>query len=125
MDEMASMLLDDTKTMLDTPEPASAKQENKNLPQLPDLLFNGDDAWAHKSRPVVTAAGNLNQIPFVESDYANDFSSQTFWDSADHSTPPIPRRVSISFQFSITTFGLGPVSLGEQKDSHHLHCLFV
>jgi hypothetical protein len=80
IDEMASILLDDTTEEL-KPEPGKRlsrigiaqalpsiqrvdSSAAKSLPQLPKLLFNGDDAWAMKSSPVVTAAGSSNQMVF-------------------------------------------------------------
>jgi hypothetical protein len=102
VDEMASMLLDDTTTIPDPTKPVAAQRvessaEDKDLPQLPELLFNGDDAWARRTGPVVTAAGNVNEIQFMDgSEAVGSCSSHMFGHSADHSTPPIPRRVSHS-----------------------------
>ena len=96
---MASMLLGDTTTINDPTKRVAVQHvgspADKALPQLPELLFNGDDAWAQKTTPVVTAAGKLNEIHFPENSViANNSSSQMFGQFADYSTPPIPRRVS-------------------------------
>ena len=81
IDEMASILLDDTTEEQLKPEPGKRLSRvgiaqalpsiqrvdpnaAKSLPQLPKLLFNGDDVWAMKSSPVVTAAGSSNQMVF-------------------------------------------------------------
>jgi hypothetical protein len=81
IDEMASILLDDTTEEQLKPEPGRRLSRigiaqalpsiprvdpnaTKSLPQLPKLLFNGDDAWAMKSSPVVMAAGSSNQMIF-------------------------------------------------------------
>jgi hypothetical protein len=57
IDDLASMLLDDTTLDQMKADPGKRlsrisivnsppDQESKALPQLPGLLFNGDDAWA-------------------------------------------------------------------------------
>jgi hypothetical protein len=113
---MASMLLEDTDIdQLRTEhgkrlsQIASAKvapnisstglRQSKTLPQLPQLLFNGDDAWAMRTTPVVTAAGSSNEVNFAEDDSmetANPTSNppKTLKQSSQHSVPAIPRRSS-------------------------------
>ena len=75
--------------------PGHGQANSKTLPQLPSFLFNGDDAWAMRAAPVVTAAGMSNQIDFS----ADTTGSQDFpTESSDHlrkaSTPSIPRKSS-------------------------------
>ncbi len=114
IEEMASMLLDDTTmNQLNTnTEPgrrlsqmAAAEAYNagrielgdsKALPQLPKLVFNGDDAWAMKTAPVVTAAGSSNQMTFngdMEPSIGQ-ISTQTGNHSRKGSAPTIPRKSS-------------------------------
>ncbi|KAK0116651.1 hypothetical protein ONS96_012506 [Cadophora gregata f. sp. sojae] len=111
IEEMASILLDDTTMDQLRPEggkrmsqSAASKalpglrtesQDGKNLPQLPKLVFNGDDAWAMRTAPVVTAAGSSNQIDFNEdksppSTLLNRLSAH----ARKSSIPEIPRRSS-------------------------------
>jgi hypothetical protein len=99
VDEMASMLLDDTTTLLGPTKRVAVKHvespQDKDLPQIPKLLFNADDAWPHRTAPVDTAAGDVNAIKILDgSEVADNSMSHIFGQSADHSTPPIPRRVS-------------------------------
>ena len=73
--------------------------EKKALPQLPQLLFNGDDAWAMKTTPVVTAAGNSNAMQFTnDPDEVDSYPPTLPRYAANHSrkgsAPPIPRRSS-------------------------------
>jgi hypothetical protein len=60
IDELASMLLDDTTLDQMKADPGKrlsrvstvnspSDEESKALPQLPGLIFNGDDAWALKT----------------------------------------------------------------------------
>ena len=98
IDEMVGMLLDDTRTVLDPTGSVAVKHvespEDKDLPQIPKLLFNADDAWAHRIAPVVTAAGNVNTTRFLDgSEVADSSTSHVFGQSTDPSKPPIPRRV--------------------------------
>jgi hypothetical protein len=51
--------------------------QNKLLPKLPELTYNGDDVWASRNSPVVTAEGHANA---------------TFFDG--DSPPGIPRKSS-------------------------------
>ncbi|KAG4436417.1 hypothetical protein IFR05_008110 [Cadophora sp. M221] len=112
IEEMASILLDDTTMDQLRPEggkrmsqsaaskalpgfPRSESQDGKNLPQLPKLIFNGDDAWAMRTAPVVTAAGTSNQMEFGDdnnqpSSFLNRLSAHT----RKSSIPEIPRRSS-------------------------------
>lgn len=111
IEELASMLLDDTTMdQLNTnTEPgrhlsqAAAAEvfnnagrvgsgDGKTLPQLPKLLFNGDDAWALKTAPVVTAAGGSNQMSFnVDVD---PLSMHPVNHTRKGSAPAIPRKSS-------------------------------
>ncbi len=112
IEEMASMLLDDTTIDQLKPEagkrlsqtavakalpilPRLGSQDEKNLPQLPRLVFNGDDAWAMRNTPVVTAAGSSNQIEFND-DHLEP--PTPLINVASHarksSAPPVPRRSS-------------------------------
>ncbi|KAL2073756.1 hypothetical protein VTL71DRAFT_11082 [Oculimacula yallundae] len=112
IEEMASMLLDDTNMDQLRPEggkrmsqtaaskampgyPRTESQDGKSLPQLPQLTFNGDDAWAMRLAPAQTAAGMTNQVEFSEDDaqpanFLNRLSAQTRKSSA----PVIPRKSS-------------------------------
>ncbi|KAL5324515.1 hypothetical protein ACEPPN_009061 [Leptodophora sp. 'Broadleaf-Isolate-01'] len=112
IEEMASILLDDTTIDQLRPEggkrmsqsaaskalpgfPHNDSQDGKNLPQLPKLIFNGDDAWAMRTAPVVTAAGTSNQMEFGDdnnqpSSFLNRFSAH----ARKSSIPDIPRRSS-------------------------------
>lgn len=111
IEEMASMLLDDTTMdQLNTnTEPgrrlsqAAAAEifnnsghmgsgNDKSLPQLPKLLFNGDDAWAMKTAPVVTAAGNLNQMSFNGD--LDPLSMHPVNHARKGSVPAVPRKSS-------------------------------
>jgi hypothetical protein len=84
VDKMASELLDATEDTMDDIKPTAGRHlsevprsmtmpniaqfnqpyENKVLPDLPDLTYNGDDAWASRNSPVVTADGNINATHF-------------------------------------------------------------
>ncbi|KAH7407885.1 hypothetical protein BKA64DRAFT_433898 [Cadophora sp. MPI-SDFR-AT-0126] len=111
IEEMASILLDDTTMDQLRPEggkrmsqSAASKalpglrtesQDGKSLPQLPKLIFNGDDAWALRTAPVVTAAGTSNQIEFSESSpQPSTFLHRISAHARKSSIPEIPRRSS-------------------------------
>jgi len=113
IEEMASMLLDDTDIDQPRAEPGrrlshiatskalshSSSRDSKTLPQLPQLLFNGDDAWAMRTTPVVTAAGGNNEVHFSFEDEAvpgihTANIPKPFKQPRKDTTPPIPRRSS-------------------------------
>lgn len=124
IDEMASMLLDDTAIDQLKADPGKrlsqislskglpgisqgAPQNDKALPRLPSLLFNGDNVWAFKSMPVITATGNINEVQFdhdadesVSLPSKSQMASQednalSYFDAPYMSlTPPIPRKSS-------------------------------
>lgn len=111
IEEMASILLDDTTIDQLRPEggkrmsqSAASKalpglrtesQDGKNLPQLPKLIFNGDDAWAMRTAPVVTAAGTSNQMEFSEDNpQPSTFLDRLSAHARKSSIPEIPRRSS-------------------------------
>jgi hypothetical protein len=74
----------------------SGYRDSKGLPQLPRLMFNGDDAWAMRTAPVVTAAGYCNEVNFSshgENLYAPNPPKATKH-VRKNSAPPIPRRSS-------------------------------
>jgi len=77
--------------------PRLGTQEEKILPQLPRLVFNGDDAWAMKASTVVTAAGSANQMDFSDDPLQLE-SPVVSPSSTNHarksSAPPIPRKSS-------------------------------
>ncbi|PBP19482.1 hypothetical protein BUE80_DR009736 [Diplocarpon rosae] len=107
IEEMASMLLEDTTFDQLRPEaskrmsysaaaalpglPRIGSQDGKSLPQLPTLLFNGDDAWEMRMTSVITAAGSSSEMDFSydinELSSINDQTGQT-------SIPAIPRKSS-------------------------------
>jgi len=112
--EMASMLLDDTSEEQIKPNPGrylsqipTAKtlpnlahahvDSHKSLPQLPKLVFNGDDAWAMRMAPVVTTAGDSNSTYF---DSGSEGARNVFPLTSAHahsrkgSAPTIPRNSS-------------------------------
>lgn len=108
IDEMASLLLEDTEfdqlkpgagnrasysAAAKTALPQIRSQEGKALPQLPSMVFNGDDAWALRMSSVVTAAGSSNQM-----DFSHDGPSISSVQAASYtrktSTPTIPRKSS-------------------------------
>lgn len=77
----------------------SGYRGNKGLPQLPRLVFNGDDAWALRTGAVVTAAGSSNNISFSAYDNRGPKSDEPDQSQATNharkdSGPPIPRRSS-------------------------------
>jgi hypothetical protein len=112
--EMASMLLDDTTedqlktrpnrrlSQMTTTKTVSnlvhtQADEYKAHPQLPELIFNRDDAWAMKTAPVVTAAGNSNSMYFDRgSDGASNLPALPIAraHSRKGSVPAIPRKSS-------------------------------
>jgi hypothetical protein len=111
IDEMASILLDDTTEEQLKPEPGRRLSRigiaqalpsiqrvdhnaAKSLPQLPKLLFNGDDAWAMKSSPVVTAAGSSNQMVFSSDTPASLNVSADSPQFKKSPAPAIPRKSS-------------------------------
>jgi hypothetical protein len=115
IEEIASMLLDETTMDQFNGEPGkrlsqiaaaktfpqppcSAAQDSKALPQLPQLLFNGDDAWAMRSSPVMTAAGGCNEVQFSAGDEEPDSYPPNLSRQPPHvrkcSAPPLPRRSS-------------------------------
>jgi hypothetical protein len=115
IEEMASRLLDDTTANEINGEPGKrfsmmgpAKNltqlqrkipsDGKPLPQLPQLLFNGDDVWAMRSSPVVTAAGMSNQADFIPEDNNPDSCPPPVGRVPTHrrkaSAPPLPRKSS-------------------------------
>ncbi|CAL3967500.1 unnamed protein product [Diplocarpon coronariae] len=107
IEDMASMLLEDTTFDQLRPEsgkrmsysataalpglPRIGSQDDRSLPQLPTMLFNGDDAWAMRMTSVVTTAASLNEIDlsheFNELSCINGQTGQT-------SIPAIPRKSS-------------------------------
>jgi len=112
--EMASMLLDDTSEEQIKPNPGRYLSQipiaktlpnlahahvdsHKSLPQLPKLVFNGDDAWAMRMAPVVTAAGDSNSTYF---DRGSEGVRNVFPLTSAHahsrkgSAPTIPRKSS-------------------------------
>jgi hypothetical protein len=140
IEEMASMLLDDTTTDRLKTEPGKRlsqitaskalpdiAHEKKALPQLPQLLFNGDDAWAMKTTPVVTAAGGSNAMRFTgDPDDIDSYPPPLPRYSACYSrkgtAPPIPRRSSK--RKSVQPSSLNPNYLtqasSQQDDSNKL-----
>ncbi|KAF4636248.1 hypothetical protein G7Y89_g1858 [Cudoniella acicularis] len=117
IDEMVSYLLDDTTVEqlredpgkrlsqisvpneLSSISPHIASPDDKGLPQLPNLIFNGDDAWAMRSTPVVIAIGSFNEIQFNSSfDELNSIPPSIAKHPSNHlrksSAPPIPRKSS-------------------------------
>lgn len=112
IEEMASILLDDT--LLDQLRPEGGKrmsqtaaskaipsfqrsdsQDAKTLPQLPKLIFNGDDAWAMRTAPVVTAAGSSNMTEFSEDNpQPSSFLNRLSAHARKSSIPDIPRKSS-------------------------------
>ena len=115
VNDMASMLLEDTTTVQNPAKRVAVKHvespQDRDLPQIPKLLFNSDDAWAHCTAPVVTAAGDVNAMKFLDgSEVADSSTSYIFGQSADYSTPPIPRRVSdpgaFKFPFNVNSQAL-------------------
>ncbi|EKD16558.1 hypothetical protein MBM_05027 [Drepanopeziza brunnea f. sp. 'multigermtubi' MB_m1] len=110
IDEMASMLLEDTEFDQLKPEagkrasysaasrtlpgpPRMGLQDSKTLPQLPSMIFNGDDAWALRMSSVVTAVGSSNQMDFGAGGPSNK-SDQNAGHTRKTSTPAIPRKSS-------------------------------
>jgi hypothetical protein len=100
VNEMASMLLADTT--IDQSQAAAPKlmsgipsQDTKAIPQLSRLLYNGDDAWAMKVNPVMTAASKANENLFSGNITAAGNDSQKLPShSRNGSAPPIPRKSS-------------------------------
>jgi hypothetical protein len=113
--EMASILLDDTtmnelngepgkrlsmissaKILPQFPRPSSGI--DKALPQLPQLLFNGDSAWAYQSHPVMTSAGKSNGREFTGDGDEPDSYPPPLTRQPSHvrktSAPPVPRKSS-------------------------------
>lgn len=113
IEELASMLLENTNIDQLRSQPgtrlsqigtakvissrsASGYRNSKGLPQLPKLMFNGDDAWAMRTAPVVTAASYSNETDFSAYEdklQASDSAKATRHTRKD-SAPPIPRRSS-------------------------------
>lgn len=110
IEEMASMLLDDTTLDQLRPEAGrrlcqiaaakalpelerDEKQDSKARPRILTMTFNGDDAWAMRTAPVVTAAGRLNLM-----DFSDDNQSTTSFghpiNRSGSSAPAIPRKSS-------------------------------
>ncbi|KAH8685959.1 hypothetical protein BGZ60DRAFT_523225 [Tricladium varicosporioides] len=117
IEEMASILLDDTTidqlradpgrrlsqipvpNELTNASPRMSTYNDKALPQLPNLVFNGDDAWALKSTSVVTAIGNSNEMQFTSArDELQSYPPSIAKRQSNHirktSAPPIPRKSS-------------------------------
>lgn len=68
---------------------------DKALPSLPGMSFNGDDAWASKTSPVVTADGALNHTHFPRtSDDNPSLSGVRRSHSKKSPAPTIPRKSS-------------------------------
>lgn len=70
----------------------------KTLPQLPQLVSNGEDAWAAKTSSAVTVVGSSNEVLFSDDVVAPENSTSNFSKSLKHtrkgSAPKIPRRSS-------------------------------
>jgi hypothetical protein len=111
IEEMASMLLDDTTihqantdaqsggrlsqaAAIEMFDESGGPEKGKDLPQLPKLLFNGDDAWAMRGAPVVTAAGSSNQIRFSGDSDPLGISFQSTNHIGNGFSPVIPRKSS-------------------------------
>jgi hypothetical protein len=108
LEEMANMLLEDTtidQSKSDHGQPPSqiaavrmlpsiSSQNMRVLPQLPELHFNKDDAWAMNANTVVAAAGNFNEIqPFGGTNAPGNYPQKPFTHSRK-GPPPIPRKSS-------------------------------
>lgn len=115
IDEMANVLLDDTTSshkdeagigsflsadhnnnlqIRSHPTQTKTTEAPKTLPQLPQFLFNGDDAWASKNATVVTAIGRTNTIDFSNLENESSNMSSQHLEDTDISPPPIPKRSS-------------------------------
>lgn len=115
IEEMASMLLDNTTMNELTGEPGKRLSQlgsaqilphiprgtytpDKPSPQLPQLLFNGNDVWAAMSSPVMTAAGNKNVTDFMSDADELDSCPPPVSKEPAHmrksSAPPLPRKSS-------------------------------
>ncbi|EPE34537.1 hypothetical protein GLAREA_10231 [Glarea lozoyensis ATCC 20868] len=70
------------------------RNNNKDLPQLPAFIFNGDDAWAMRTSPVVTAAGNSNLTRFSMDVPPTPPAKTEYSHNRKGSAPAIPRRSS-------------------------------
>jgi hypothetical protein len=73
------------------------RNNNKDLPQLPALTFNGDDVWAMRTSPVVTAASNSNLTRFsmnLPPTPPANFAKNEYSHNRKGSAPAIPRRSS-------------------------------
>jgi hypothetical protein len=119
INKMASMLLDDTTidqwkadpgkrlsqiSMSNGPPGMSqvGSQDSKALPQLPSLLFNGDNAWAFKTSPVVTATGSVNEMQFdngtdqLPGPHGTSYPHVRNFTPPTHSAPSIPSAPPMS-----------------------------
>lgn len=108
LEEMANMLLEDTtidQSESDHGQPAShiaavrmlpsISSQERVLPQLPELHFNRDDAWATNANTVVAAAGNVNEIqPFGGTNAPGNYHQKLSTRSRKGPAPPIPRKSS-------------------------------
>jgi hypothetical protein len=73
--------------------------DTKDLPQLPALLFNGDDAWAMKTSPVVASKSSSNIMHFstsIDEPSSSPLNISKYASSHTRksSAPAIPRRSS-------------------------------
>jgi hypothetical protein len=101
VDEIANLLQEDTATISEPSKRIAIERvyslNQRDTPLLPKMCFNGADAWAAETAPVVTAAGKVNAMYVSNSSgFPEDSTSQFFGNSVEQSTPPIPRRVSDS-----------------------------
>lgn len=127
IEDMASMLLDDTTmNQLNTnTEPGrrisqaaateifnsrTNSRDGTSLPQLPRLGFHDDDTWATQTAPALTAAGDSNQMNLEFKGNHPDFPlhSMPKHSRKDSSAPTVPRKSSkrrssrSKYQLSIT-----------------------
>lgn len=74
---------------------SSRLQGSKTLPELPQLIFNGDDAWAFRTSPVVVARGDSNEVFSTCDNTAGATNLHTLTKQLrTDSLPEIPRRSS-------------------------------
>ena len=108
---------------------------SKTLPQLPQLVFNGDDAWATKISPAVTAVGSSNEDLFSDDALVPENTASNFSKSVKHtrkrSAPPIPRRSSkrksvrpkeVSKQQSVLTYEHPTTPSSSEVNNVHVSC---
>jgi hypothetical protein len=90
IDEMANTLLDDTARVSESTKRVAVARlvspAEQDLPQLPHMRSNRDDAWAWGTAHEVTAIGETNEL--------SENSTSQFFNSAQQLAPSIPRRVS-------------------------------